>query len=58
MLEVWEARRLARLTTIENKVFGAMTDLYMETACHSFRDHAVVGKLVKDAKEALAEITK
>ena len=56
MLEVWEARRLARLTAIENVTFGAMTDIYMETACYSFRDHAVVGKLVKDAQEALAAL--
>lgn len=56
MLEVWEARRLACLTAIENAVFGAMTDLYMETACYSFRDSAQVGKLVKDAQEALAAL--
>lgn len=56
MLEVWEARRLARLTAIENVAFGAMTDIYMETACYSFADHAVVGKLVKDAQEALAAL--
>lgn len=56
MLEVWEARCLARLTAIEDKVFGAMTDIYMETSCYSFRDHAVVGKLVKDAQEALAAL--
>lgn len=54
MLEVWEARRLTRLTAIENVTFGAMTDLYMATTCYSFRDNAVVGKLVKDAQEALA----
>lgn len=56
MLEVWEARRLARLTAIENKVFGAMTDIYMETSCYSFRDSTQVGKLVKDAREALAAL--
>nr|DAS81385.1 MAG TPA: hypothetical protein [Caudoviricetes sp.] len=56
MLEVWEARRLARLTDIENVAFGAMTDIYMETACYSFRDSAQVGKLVKDAQEALAAL--
>lgn len=56
MVEVWEARRLARLTAIENVTFGAMTDLYMETIGYSFRDHAVVGKLVKDAQEALAAL--
>lgn len=56
MLEVWEARRLARLTAIENTAFGAMTDLYMATVCYSFADHAVVGKLVKDAQEALAAL--
>lgn len=56
MLEVWEARRLARLTAIENAAFGAMTDLYMETTCYSFRDSAHVGKLVKDAQEALAAL--
>lgn len=56
MLEVWEARRLARLTAIENTVFGAMTDIYMETACYSFMDSAHVGKLVKDAQEALAAL--
>lgn len=56
MIEVWEARRLARLTAIENTAFGAMTDLYMATVCYSFRDHAVVGKLVKDAQEALAAL--
>lgn len=56
MIEVWEARRLARLRSIENKVFGAMTDIYMETSCYSFRDSAHVGKLVKDAQEALAAL--
>ena len=56
MLEVWEARRLARLTAIEDKVFGAMTDIYVETSCYSFADRAVVGKLVKDAQEALAAL--
>lgn len=56
MLEVWEARRLARLTAIENAAFGAMTDLYMETACYSFRDYAEVGKLVADAQKALAAL--
>lgn len=56
MLEVWEARRLARLTAIENATFGAMTDLYMGTICYSFRDSAQVGKLVKDAQEALAAL--
>lgn len=56
MLEVWEARRLARLTAIENVTFGAMTDLYMATVCYSFADHALVGKLVKDAQEALAAL--
>lgn len=56
MLEVWEARRLACLTAIENTAFGAMTDLYMATVCYSFADHAVVGKLVKDAQEALAAL--
>ena len=56
MIEVWEARRLARLTAIENKVFGAMTDIYMETSCYSFRDSAHVGKLVEDAQEALAAL--
>ena len=56
MLEVWEARRLAHLTAIENVAFGAMTDLYMAATCYSFRDHAVVGKLVKDAQEALAAL--
>ena len=56
MLEVWEARRLARLTAIEDKVFGAMTDIYMETSRYSFADRAVVGKLVKDAQEALAAL--
>ena len=56
MIEVREACRLARLTAIENKVFGAMTDIYMETACYSFRDSAQVGKLVKDAQEALAAL--
>ena len=56
MLEVWGARRLARLTAIEDKVFGAMTDIYMETSCYSFRDSAHVGKLVKDAQEALAAL--
>nr|DAD86526.1 MAG TPA: hypothetical protein [Siphoviridae sp. ctu1h4] len=56
MLEVWEARRLARLTDIENVAFGAMTDLYMATVCYSFRDHAAVGKLVKDAQESLAAL--
>lgn len=33
-----------------------MTDLYMATTCYSFRDNAVVGKLVKDAREALAAL--
>nr|DAU48707.1 MAG TPA: hypothetical protein [Caudoviricetes sp.] len=56
MIEVWEARRLARLTAIENTAFGAMTNLYMATVCYSFRDHTVVGKLVKDAQEALAAL--
>lgn len=56
MIEVWEARRLARLTAIENAAFGAMTDLYMATTCYSFRDSAHVGKLVKDAQEALAAL--
>lgn len=56
MLEVWEARRLARLTAIENVAFGAMTDLYMATVCYSFRDSAQVGKLVKDAQEAIAAL--
>lgn len=56
MLEVWEARRLARLTAIENAAFGAMTDLYMETTCYSFRDSAHVGKLVADAQKALAAL--
>lgn len=27
-----------------------------KTSCYSFRDHAVVGKLVKDAQEALAAL--
>ena len=56
MIETWEARRLARLRAIENKVFGAMIDIYMETSCYSFRDSAHVGKLVKDAQEALAAL--
>lgn len=56
MLEVWEARRLARLTAIENVAFGAMTDLYMATVCYSFGDSAQVGKPVKDAQEALAAL--
>lgn len=56
MITAREAARLARLRAIENKVFGAMTDIYMETSCYSFRDHAVVGKLVKDAQEALAAL--
>ncbi len=56
MLEVREAHRLARLTAIENKVFGIMIDLYMATICYGFRDHAVVGKLVEDAQEALAAL--
>lgn len=56
MLEVWEARRLARLTAIENVTFGAMTDLYMATVCYSFRDSAQVGKLVKGAQGALAAL--
>lgn len=56
MIEAQEARRLARLTAIENVTFGAMTDIYMETSGYSFRDHAVVGKLVKDAQEALAAL--
>ena len=56
MIETWEARRLARLTAIENATFGAMTDLYMATTCYSFRDSAHVGKLVKDAQEALAAL--
>lgn len=56
MIESREARRLTRLTAIENVAFGAMTDLYMATVCYSFRDHAVVGKLVKDAQEALAAL--
>lgn len=56
MIEVWEARRLARLRAIENKVLGAMTDVYMETVCYCFRDSAHVGKLAKDAQEALAAL--
>lgn len=56
MIEVWETRRLARLTAIEDKVFGAMTDIYLATSCYGFRDHAVVGKLVEDAQEALAAL--
>ena len=56
MIEVREARRLVRLTAIENAAFGAMTDLYMATVCYSFRDRTVVGKLVKDAQEALAAL--
>ena len=56
MIETWEARRLARLRAIENKVLGAMIDIYMETSCYSFRDSAHVGKLVKDAQEALAAL--
>ena len=56
MLEVWEARRLARLRAIESEVFGAMTDIYMETVGYNFRDSAHVGKLVKDAQEALAAL--
>lgn len=56
MLEVWEARRLARLTAIENAAFGAMTDIYMETTCYSFRDSTHVGKLVADAQKALAAL--
>lgn len=56
MIEAREARRLARLTAIENAAFGAMTDIYMATVCYSLADHAVVGKLVKDAQEALAAL--
>jgi hypothetical protein len=56
MIETWEARRLARLRAIENKVFGAMIDIYMETSRYSFRDSAHVGKLAKDAQEALAAL--
>lgn len=56
MIEAQEAARLARLRAVENKVFGAMIDIYMETSCYSFRDSAHVGKLVKDAQEALAAL--
>lgn len=56
MIEAQEAARLVHLTAIENVAFGAMTDIYMATICYSFRDHAVVGKLVKDAQEALAAL--
>lgn len=56
MLEEWAARRHARLSAIENVAFGAMTDLYMATVCYSFADHAVVGKPVKDAHNALAAL--
>lgn len=56
MLEVWEARRLARLTDIEDVAFGAMTDLYQATTCYSFADHARVGELVTNAHNALAAL--
>lgn len=56
MLEVRETRRLARLRAIENKVLGVMIDLYLATSGYGFRDHAVVGKLVEDALEALAAL--
>lgn len=56
MVEEWEARRRARLSTIENVAFGAMTDLYMATVCYSFADHARVGELVTNAHNALAAL--
>lgn len=55
-VEEWEARRRARLSAIESRVFGVMTDIYMETSRYRFRDSARVGKLVKDAQEALAAL--
>ena len=56
MLEVWEARRLARLTAIENVTLGAMLDLYQAASCYSFADHARVGELVTNAHNALAAL--
>lgn len=56
MVEVWEARRRARLSAIENVAFGAMIDLYQEASCYSFADHARVGELVTNAHNALAAL--
>ena len=56
MIEVWEARRRARLSAIENVAFGAMLDLYQATSCYSFADHARVGELVTNAHNALAAL--
>lgn len=56
MLEVWEVRRRARLSAIENVAFGAMIDLYQAASCYSFADHSRVGELVTSAHNALAAL--
>lgn len=47
--EAWEAARLARLTAIETKVFGAMTDIYMATTGYSARDSATAASTATSA---------
>ena len=56
MVEVWEARRRARLSAIENVALGAMLDLYQAASCYSFADHVRVGELVTNAHNALAAL--